>query len=154
MKFTKTILAASVFVAGAALVIGGASGLAADDSDGKKDEARKDHARLAEFEATGESKLCLRTRSIKRTEVLDDYTILFHMRGKEYFVNRLSHRCYGLGFHKSFGYTLSTSLLCNVDIITVLESTGTGISCGLGDFEELIPAQPTEEEPAEDPIEG
>ena len=97
---------------------------------------RPDPPELSRFEPVGEEQLCIRTSRIRQTQVLDDYTILFRMRGGKYFVNRLPHRCYNLGFEGSFSYTLSTSLLCNVDIITVVRTPGFGPSCGLGDFEE------------------
>ena len=60
------------------------------------------------------------------------------MRGKRLFLNKLPHRCPSLAFEDTFTYSTSTSQLCNVDIITVLRSTGSsffpGPSCGLGKF--------------------
>lgn len=114
------------------------------DDDEKAE--RPDHPKLAKYEPTGESQLCLHTNRIRRTEVLDDYAILFHMRGGKIYVNKLSYRCFGLGFEKSFTYTLSTSLLCNVDYITVLRQSGMGASCGLGHFEELRTREKAEDE--------
>jgi hypothetical protein len=94
---------------------------------------------LAKYRATGEVQHCVNRSRIRRTQVLNDYTILFHMRGrKKIFKNELPYRCFGLGFNQSFSYSLSTNLLCNVDIITVFNSGGiSGPSCGLGNFEEL-----------------
>lgn len=140
----------------AALLMGAVSSYAADDDARKAKKEREDHPKLAEFEATGETKLCLNRNFIRNTRVLDDYTILFEMRGKKFFVNRLPYKCFGLGFNKGFGYSLSTSLLCNVDIITVVGSTSTGASCGLGKFHELIPIQRPDEDDENDdePVEG
>lgn len=85
-----------------------------------------------------EEKLCISISQIDQTDVLDDYNIVFDMRGKSLFLNRLPNRCPSLKFEDTFTYATSTSQLCNVDIITVLRSTGgtffRGPSCGLGKF--------------------
>lgn len=93
---------------------------------------------LEKYRVTGEVQHCVSRSRIRRTEVLNDYTILFHMRGRRIYKNELPYRCFNLGFYEAFSYTLSTNLLCNVDIITVFNNGhGFGPSCGLGDFEEL-----------------
>lgn len=108
---------------------------------------------LAKYSVTGETQHCVNRSRIRRTEVLNDYTILFHMRGRKVFKNELPYRCFSLGFYESFSYSLSTNLLCNVDIITVFHSNGmTGASCGLGDFEELEEIEEDEGEPVAEPI--
>lgn len=132
MKANTFVLAAAVM---GAVSLALASVALADDGDKAE---HPDHPKLAKYDLVGETQLCVNTTRIRRTEVLDDYAILFHMRGGRIYVNKLSHRCFGLGFEKSFTYTLSTSLLCNVDYIIVLRSFGLGASCGLGSFEELV----------------
>lgn len=100
---------------------------------------------LAKYRVTGEVQHCVNLSRIRRTQVLNDYTILFHMRGRKIYKNELPYRCFSLGFEKSFSYSLTMNLLCNVDIITVLDRNNmifsgrrfVGTSCGLGDFEEL-----------------
>jgi len=87
---------------------------------------------------SGPPEKCVRLRSIDRTEVIDDWNVLFHMRGGDIYRNQLPNRCPGLGFRESFMYKTSLSQLCNVDIITVIDQYGSGIqrgaSCGLGLF--------------------
>jgi hypothetical protein len=85
---------------------------------------------------------CIPLQRIQSTRVLDDQTILFELTGKETLVNRLPHRCPGLGFEKGFGYKTSISQLCSQDIIWVLTHMGSGLergaSCGLGSFEPYV----------------
>jgi hypothetical protein len=88
------------------------------------------------------TKSCVQLRDIDRTDVLDDQTIIFKMRGNRYFKNKLPYKCGGLRFERSFSYRTSLSQLCSVDTITVLR-TGSpiqeGPTCGLGKFEPYTP---------------
>ncbi len=95
---------------------------------------------LEKYETTGKIENCIRVRSINHTRVIDDYNIFFIMNGKKAYLNTMKHRCSRLGFEKSFSYKVQTSQLCNVDIITVFDSSGgiQGPSCGLGKFTEYI----------------
>lgn len=81
---------------------------------------------------------CVNLRRIDRLDVVDKQSILFYMTGKEIYLNALPYRCGGLSKHKTVMYRTSLSELCNVDIITVLNSIGSGYlpgpSCGLGQF--------------------
>ena len=92
---------------------------------------------------TGSSERCIQIKDIRRTEVVDDSNILFYLRNKQVYNNRLPHRCGGLAQADAFKYETSQSELCNVDIISVLNSsTGEllpGASCGLGLFEPVDP---------------
>lgn len=92
---------------------------------------------------TGNSERCIPIKDIRRTEVVDDQNILFHVRNKKVYNNRLPHRCAGLAQQKAFQYETSQSELCNVDIIAVINSsTGAllpGASCALGVFEPVEP---------------
>src|SRR4051812_29106723 len=67
---------------------------------------------------------CLPTTQISTTEVRDDRTIDFRMTGGRTYRNTLPYPCPELGFEKRFAYTISTSQLCSVDVITVLHSGG------------------------------
>lgn len=98
------------------------------------------YKKLEKYEATGNKKACVRLRSIKSTVILDDQTILFKMRGKKSYVNKMHRKCSGLKRNDAFSYKVSGSQLCSVDMITILD---TAImqewgSCGLGDFHEII----------------
>jgi hypothetical protein len=79
---------------------------------------------------------CVILRRIDRTEVVDDTTILFYMRGGEIYRNSLERTCPDLERVNSFSYRTSTNRLCSVDTITVFDpiSNVPGFTCGLGDF--------------------
>ncbi len=88
------------------------------------------------------SKTCLALTQIDSTDVLDDQTIIFKMKGRKYYKNTLPYKCSGLKFERAFSYRTSLNQLCNVDLITVLRAGGSGIdgpSCGLGIFEPYTP---------------
>lgn len=84
------------------------------------------------------AKRCVSLARVDRTHVLDDSNILFYMRGKKVYINKLPRKCHGLRRADSFMYKTSLSQLCDLDIITVLENIGFGFSrgpsCGLGLF--------------------
>lgn len=85
-----------------------------------------------------EGKLCISITRIDHSDVLDDYNIVFDMRGKAMYLNKLPNRCPSLAFEDTFTYSTPLSQLCNTDIITVLRHAGAsfipGPSCGLGKF--------------------
>ncbi|HEX6996985.1 MAG TPA: DUF6491 family protein [Gammaproteobacteria bacterium] len=115
---------------------------------------------------------CIAVSRIDRTEVFDDRTVVFHMRGREAYRNYLPRRCPGLERSRRFMYQVTSNRLCDIDTITVLEQFGTrldrGFTCPLGQFhpitdeeiEELRLIRDGEEgadvqvEPAEVPEEG
>lgn len=103
--------------------------------------AAKDKKPQAEIRLIGEPQSCVHIRQIRSTNVIDDSTIDFKMIGGKIFRNTLPLSCPRLGFEESFTYRLSTSQLCNVDIIRVLEQRGSGIeetvACGLGKFQQI-----------------
>jgi hypothetical protein len=76
---------------------------------------------------------CLPLANILRTEIVDDRTILFHLRDRTVWRNRLPNRCPGLRFQGGFAYETSIDQLCDLDLIRVLPPTG-GV-CTLGVFE-------------------
>jgi hypothetical protein len=91
---------------------------------------------------------CININGIDHTEVVDDDTILFHMRGREIFANDLPSSCPQLRTENRFMYRVRTSQLCDVDTVTVLTDAGFGFmegaTCRLGKF------APISEEAAED----
>ena len=88
--------------------------------------------------AAGPPEQCLSLIRIDRSEVVDDRNILFHMQDGDIYRNQLPYRCPGLSLHDTFMYRTSLNQLCNLDIITVMDSIGFGLSpgasCGLGHF--------------------
>ena len=106
------------------------------------DEEAADSEAAATAEAlTGEALNCVSLGRIRQTDIVDDQTILFYMRGPEIYVNRLPRRCPGLRIAGSFSYKTSLTELCNTDVITVIRSLGVGPSlgptCGLGMFQPI-----------------
>jgi len=85
-----------------------------------------------------EGRLCISIPRIDSSDVLDDHNIVFDMRGRAMYLNKLPNRCPSLAFEDTFTYSTPLSQLCNTDIITVLRSAGVGLmrgpSCGLGKF--------------------
>jgi hypothetical protein len=81
---------------------------------------------------------CVITTNIDKTEVLDDSTILFHMRGNRIYRNSLPRRCPNLERNDRFSYRTTSNRLCDIDTITVLEQWGgslqRGFTCSLGAF--------------------
>lgn len=83
---------------------------------------------------------CINVSRIDRTEVIDDKTIVFHMRGGDIYINHLENTCMNLAREDRFSYRTSTRQLCAIDSISVLERSGFGIglqrgvSCGLSEF--------------------
>lgn len=118
--------------AAAALAVGGAAEAASKKT--KEDV-------LKMYERTGEMENCIGLQRIDHSEVIDDQTILFHMRGGTVYLNELPYRCPQLGFYKSYTYSTSINRLCNTEIITVLDTAVRQrlASCGLGKFEKLTP---------------
>jgi hypothetical protein len=88
--------------------------------------------------AAAADKNCVMLRNIDRTDVVDDYNILFYMRGPDIYHVRLPHRCPGLRMADSFMYSTSLNVLCDLDIIRPLRNFGGSFrpsgACGLGRF--------------------
>jgi len=95
-----------------------------------------DDERAANLPEGGEE--CLSLQRIRRSEVIDDQTIVFHLRGGDIYVNNLPRRCPGLERNERFMYELHTSRLCSIDMITVIEGFGAsrsrGFNCRIGEF--------------------
>jgi hypothetical protein len=81
---------------------------------------------------------CVRTRSIRRTQVIDDQTIVFFMRNRDIYVNTLQRQCPQLAHEARFAYEARGGNLCDTDLITVmLQFAGRfepGFTCRLGQF--------------------
>ncbi len=99
----------------------------------------REKAPAPEVRAVGEPKNCVSTYQIRSTKIIDNRTIDFKMAGGKTYRNTLSHSCPGLRRDDAFSYRTSTSQLCNVDIIRVVENYGgrlqEGVGCGLGKFQ-------------------
>ena len=104
------------------------------DAASNRDHGRRD-APAARI--TGEPVNCVRTTQFSDTRVRDDRTIDFMRNSRQGWRNTLPNSCPGLAVQNAFTYKTSTSELCSVDIINVLENAGglrRGAACGLGPF--------------------
>ena len=118
-----------------ALCLVGANGPLAQDTP---DEAPAFELDEDDFAIDREGERCIITRNIRNTDILDERTILFRMRGGDYYLNYLRNDCPGLVREERFSYRTTGGRLCQVDTIRVLEQFGgfiqEGMSCGLGVF--------------------
>lgn len=77
---------------------------------------------------------CLQAGRVDHTKILDDKTILFHMKaGKQVYRNTLTHKCSGLKFNDGFAYSASGNSICKGQQIKVINTMG-GSVCSLGEF--------------------
>ena len=137
----------------------------AQDGETEEEELTAAEQLIGEFEALDREPVrCIAPSRIDRTEVIDERTVIFHMRGSDTYLNRLSYACPRLVREKRFSYDIRTNRLCNVDVIYVLEWWGRslrrGPGCGLGMFypiteeeAELLDIDPSEMREAEAVIE-
>lgn len=88
---------------------------------------------------------CISTRSISKTDVINDQVIIFHMRGTAVYVNVLPKPCRRLSNEGRFMFESSVSRLCASDLITILRGGGfgltTGRSCRIGTFHPISEEQ-------------
>lgn len=91
--------------------------------------------------AAGKQENCLMLSRIRKTQVVDQNTVLFYFSQNEIYKNTLPHTCNSLRSDTAVEYRSSINELCSTDIITPLVSTGGGYmhagSCGLGRFERI-----------------
>lgn len=74
---------------------------------------------------------CIRLSEVTGTDVIDDQSIVFHMRGGRDVVMRLQFECPTLKFDDSFYYSVVGGRLCKTDIIT----TRSGFACPILEFQ-------------------
>jgi hypothetical protein len=126
-----------VWAAFASLAIGGVT-TAAISSGGASERRTK---ALEAYTPVGKAVDCVSISQIRSTRVIDDKTIDFTMVGGKVYRNTLPYSCPSLGFEQRFSYRTSTSQLCHVDTIRVLQSFGGGVQegagCGLGKFQPM-----------------
>jgi len=88
--------------------------------------------------ATRVPERCIQLDRVSRTEVIDDRTLIFHMRSGQIYLNYLERECPRLASEERFMYSPTGNRLCDIDTITVLERWGFGLTrgftCGLGEF--------------------
>ena len=119
-------------------VIMGLLSVGAVAQDGEEEE---ESSEVAEFDT--EPERCVRTRTIRRTRVIDERTVAFFMRNGDVYVNTLQNRCPQLDREERFAYTARAGSLCSTDFITVLVQFAgrlePGFTCRLSEF---VPSSP------------
>jgi hypothetical protein len=87
--------------------------------------------------------VCLQTYQIDHTEIPDDSTILFRMKGGQVWKNTLTAPCSGLRANGGFQYSTDINEICsNLQSIRVIEQGGgprLGAVCLLGEFTPYTP---------------
>jgi len=89
-----------------------------------------------------ESIRCLKLNRIDNIDIVDNSHLVFQTGINEYYLNTLPYACNGLRLNDSLMYRTSLNEICNVDVVTVLNTIGPagyqeGPSCGLGMFEPI-----------------
>lgn len=87
---------------------------------------------------------CVWLQQLRRTEIVNDKTVLFYMYDGTVYRNILKDRCFGLAHADALNYSVfSTPELCSTDMITPLEIgvPVPPIPCRLGPF---VPIDPLE----------
>jgi hypothetical protein len=82
-------------------------------------------------------KNCLTVSQLRSTAVIDDKTVLFELRNRSVWVNKLKFKCPSLGFYESFSYEVHGNSICDIDVIRVFAQNHIGASCGLSKFERV-----------------
>jgi len=111
--------------------------------DGEAESESESSAREAAVDDDSSPERCIRTRSIRRTRIVDDQTIIFYMRNRDVYVNSLPRTCPQLASAGRFAYQTRAGALCDSDVITVLMQFAgrfePGFTCRLGQF---VPSDP------------
>ena len=99
-----------------------------------------DPAPVADTNPTGGNGICIQTEFIDHTDIPDDSTILFRMKGGLTWKNSLRFACPSLKSEGGFAYVTDFTEICsNAQTIRVLRS---GILCELGQFTAYAPPLP------------
>lgn len=88
---------------------------------------------------------CVTLPRVRDTEVIDDRTILFSLRGGDHYLNVMDQTCFGLESSRRFILESRTSRLCSSDLIQPFRQFGStiapGIFCRIGEFHPLTQAE-------------
>ena len=88
---------------------------------------------------------CIDLIRIQQSDIIDNRHMVFRMVNGDLYLNTLSHACPGLRKNEPYMFRTSQTRLCDLDIITVLNTYGFGFtpgaSCGLGTFEKVTKEQ-------------
>ena len=101
--------------------------------------------RLAGFERTGETRNCVSLSQVRTIQPLDDRHFLIELRNRETYLNVTLGRCNQAASRNTYlQYSVPANQLCRGEIVNVIDN-GPGPflagTCGLGDFERLVPVE-------------
>lgn len=85
-----------------------------------------------EVKSSSDSQVCLDSRLIDHTQVLNDHQILFYMGGKEVWINNLPRSCRALRYDEGFVHATNYPQYC--DNMETIRVRPTGQPCLLGKF--------------------
>ena len=102
---------------------------------------REDAQELDQYVRTGETKACLSARSLRSARILNGHQILFEMHNGVRYLNE-PRPCGGMRTTHAISYTLTTSSLCSLTIIRLIDPSSPSWeqgACGLDEFQTLAP---------------
>lgn len=86
--------------------------ISSDIQDGLETAERADTSPEDQDDNGAARKNCISLAHVRRTEVIDDKTVLFYLTGGQIRQVRLAFSCSSLRFYRSFGYRVYTNRLC------------------------------------------
>lgn len=94
----------------------------------------------ATVKLTGEPQRCITMSQLDHSDVIDDYTIDFHV-GRKVYRNRLPNKCSGLKSEDRILIDNRTGSLCSREVVYTLQDFGgqltRGVPCSLGEFQPI-----------------
>ncbi|TWB73155.1 hypothetical protein FBZ87_10575 [Nitrospirillum amazonense] len=113
LRFAPALITATV---AAGLLAGCATDPATDPATDKGAPGTQ----TAKAESQDRGQMCIPVRTIRRTQVIDESTILVEMQDRTKFIRiNLAGRCTGLGFY-GFAYVSHNDELCRTDPLTLV----------------------------------
>lgn len=121
-------------------------------AENSKDKKRSDTSPSVEELLSGSTQeyvdapRCIRTHSIRSSEVIDDKHVVFRTGRDTYYLVQLEHRCPGLERDNPIFYETNTNRLCALDGIRGSYSSGfgsfqPGMRCGIPGFQSVTKEQ-------------
>ena len=84
---------------------------------------------------------CINLRRLRSTDVINDRTIIFRLRGGEIYLNIVPRTCPGLGRERRISYSSNVNAICEIDHVAVLHAGAgnmfEGARCRLGVFHRI-----------------
>lgn len=130
-------IAGAVMIAGCAAQAAEGDPLAADELDA--------------YELTGETARCIPANQIRSVTALSEEVILFRVRVKDYYINRVGPGCNGADNpFRRIQYEINAGSLCRNETLRIVDNGDslTAGFCRLNTFEQVVEKEETDEEDA------